>query len=48
MRVTNHAKQRFVLLLAINNPLSIKNFVAAVLAISLRKHDELNVVWITL
>ncbi len=46
MRFTNHAKQRFGLGLAINDPLGIENLVTTMLTIGLSEHHEFNICWI--
>jgi len=41
--VLNHFEQRFRLLFAVDNPIGIENFVAAMFGVSLRKHVQLDV-----
>ena len=48
MGVPNHGEQRALLIIAVNSPTRIKNLMAAVLTISLSKHDELYITWIAL
>ena len=43
VRVTDHAEQAHVLRLAVNRESGIEDFVAAVLAVGLRKHHQLHV-----
>ena len=45
--VFDHLKQRFRLLFTIDNPVGVKNFVAAVLGVRLREHIQLDVVRVT-
>ncbi len=42
--VFNHLEQRLGLQFTVDNPVGVKNFVAAVLGVSLRKHVQFNVV----
>ena len=46
--VLDHAKQAFFLRLAVDIPGGVKDFVAAVLRVGLRKHHQLNVAGVTL
>ncbi|CCJ76360.1 conserved hypothetical protein [Cronobacter muytjensii 530] len=43
-RVFDHLKQRFRLFFAVDNPVGVENFVAAVFGVGLREHIELDVV----
>ena len=43
VRVADHGEQAFVLRRAINHEISIEYFVAAMLAVGLRKHHQLNI-----
>ena len=43
MRVFDHLEQGFILLFSVNDPVRIKDFMAAVLTVCLRKHHELNI-----
>ena len=43
MRVADHAEKRFFLSRAVNRELRVENFVAAVLAVGLRKHHQLHI-----
>ena len=42
--IFNHFKQRLRLLLAVDNPVGVKNFVAAMFRVGLREHIQFNVV----
>ncbi len=44
--VADHRKERFLLLLSVDIPRGVKDFVAAVLGVGLRKHHQLDVVGI--
>ena len=48
MCVAHHAEQRFRLRLAVDNPVSIENFVPAMFRIGLREHHQFDVCRITL
>src|SRR5690625_4847018 len=48
MSILDHAKKRFILRMSINNPLRIEYFMAAVLAVGLPKHDELDIIWVAI
>ena len=41
-----HLKQGFILFFAVDNPIRIKDFMAAVLRVGLREHIKFNIVWI--
>ena len=45
--VFDHLEQRFRLLFTVDNPVGVKNFVAAVLRVRLREHIQLDVVRVT-
>ena len=45
-RVANHVEQRLRLLNAIDSPIRIENFMAAMLGIRLRKHHQFDIRWI--
>ncbi|MPN01977.1 hypothetical protein SDC9_149190 [bioreactor metagenome] len=44
LRVLDHLEQRLRLLFTVDNPVGVKNLVAAVLGVGLRKHVQFNVV----
>ena len=44
--IFDHFEQGFILFFAVDNPVSIENFVAAVFRVGLCEHIQLNVVWI--
>ena len=46
MGFSDHAKQRFVGGLAVNHPLRVEYFMAAMLTVCLSKHHELYIGWI--
>ena len=46
--VADHAEQRQFALLAVDNPVGVENFVAAVLGVDLREHHQLGVGWVAL
>ena len=48
MRILDHGKQGFILLHAVDGPIGVKYFMAAVFAVCLRKHHQLDVSRITL
>ena len=48
MCIADHGKQRPLLIIPINCPGGIEDFMAAMLTIGLRKHDELYIARITL
>ena len=42
--IFDHFEQGFILFFAVDNPVGVKNFVATVFRVGLRKHIQLNVV----
>ena len=43
MCVLDHRKQRTLLRLAVDHPIGIENFVAAMFRVGLREHHQLNI-----
>ena len=43
MRVANHREERHVRRFAVNGPARVEHFVAAVLGVRLREHQQLNI-----